>query len=58
MSTKIKLTGKVEPMRAYGLRIETEDADLLDATAENLECRAADILRTALKEFFTNHGLR
>ena len=55
---KIKITGRLNPMPQYGVRIPQPEAVILDSTAKDNGCSPSDLLRTAWKEFISNHGLK
>lgn len=56
MKTKPKITIK-EPMEQFSGRIEKRKGKIIKRLARENSCTCADVIRTAVDEYFTNHNL-
>ena len=56
MKTKPKITKK-EAMTQFSGRIEKRKGDIIKRLARESSCTCADVIRTAVDEYFTNHNL-
>jgi hypothetical protein len=51
-----KITKK-EPMTQFSGRIEKWKGDIIKRLARENDCTGADVIRTAVDEYFANHNL-
>ena len=56
MKTKLKITKK-RAMIQFSGRIEKWKGDIIKRLARENSCTGADVIRTAVDEYFTNHNL-
>lgn len=56
MKTKPKITKK-EPMTQFSGRIEKRKGKAIKRLARENSCTGADVIRTAVDEYFTNHNI-
>jgi hypothetical protein len=56
MKTMPKITKK-EPMEQFSGRIQRRKGEIIKRLARENRCTCADVIRTAVDEYFTNHNL-
>lgn len=56
MKTKLKITKKEAKIQFSG-RIEKWKSDIIKRLARENNCTGADVIRTAVDEYLTNHNL-